>query len=122
MARQKHMHTRTQQPSLALPNGASQPNESVCCMMRVQGARSDRNTRPKSDMHLMHESVLCMCGPAVPLRGSIWLDDGAVRAVRDHHKSLFPVGVIKVVGEFSAQVSCGTSTALLFWKQSGHCQ
>jgi glutamate 5-kinase len=42
--------------------------------------------------------------PAVPLRGAIWLDDGAVRAVRDHKKSLFPVGVIKVVGDFSAQV------------------
>lgn len=39
----------------------------------------------------------------VPVRGAIWLDDGAVRAVRDHHKSLFPVGVIKVVGDFSAQ-------------------
>lgn len=39
----------------------------------------------------------------VPVRGSIWLDDGAVRAVRNRHKSLFPVGVVKVVGEFSAQ-------------------
>eukprot|EP00878_Enallax_costatus_P014066 GHUV01014710.1.p1 GENE.GHUV01014710.1~~GHUV01014710.1.p1 ORF type:complete len:460 (+),score=92.12 GHUV01014710.1:380-1759(+) len=40
---------------------------------------------------------------AVPVRGSIWMDDGAVHAIRDRHKSLFPVGVIKVVGEFSAQ-------------------
>lgn len=47
---------------------------------------------------------------AVPLRGSIWLDDGAVRAVRDKRKSLFPVGVIKVVGDFSAQVG-GLGTA-----------
>lgn len=41
---------------------------------------------------------------AVPVRGAIWMDDGAVHAIRDRHKSLFPVGVIKVVGEFSAQV------------------
>jgi hypothetical protein len=111
VARQKHMHTRTQQPSHALPNGAYKSNECVCCMMRVQDARSDRDTRPKSVKHVMHKSVLCMCGPAVPLRGSIWLDDGAVRAVRDHHKSLFPVGVIKVVGEFSAQVKWAVAVA-----------
>lgn len=31
------------------------------------------------------------------------MDDGAMHAIRDRHKSLFPVGVIKVVGEFSSQ-------------------
>lgn len=31
------------------------------------------------------------------------MDDGAMHAIRDKHKSLFPVGVIKVVGEFSSQ-------------------
>jgi glutamate 5-kinase len=35
--------------------------------------------------------------PAVPVRGSIWMDAGAMHAIRDRHKSLFPVGVIKVV-------------------------
>jgi hypothetical protein len=31
-----------------------------------------------------------------------------MHAIRDRHKSLFPVGVIKVVGDFAAQVSCYT--------------
>lgn len=59
-------------------------------------------------LRLTLRDSLCrvVCCAAVPLRGSIWLDDGAVRAVRDRHKSLFPVGVIKVVGDFSAQVRC----------------
>eukprot|EP00879_Flechtneria_rotunda_P011759 GHRR01012282.1.p1 GENE.GHRR01012282.1~~GHRR01012282.1.p1 ORF type:complete len:380 (+),score=137.77 GHRR01012282.1:639-1778(+) len=39
----------------------------------------------------------------VPVRGSLWLDDGATHAVKDKHNSLFPVGVIKVVGQFEAQ-------------------
>ncbi|WIA19357.1 hypothetical protein OEZ85_003985 [Tetradesmus obliquus] len=39
----------------------------------------------------------------VPVRGSIWMDAGAMHAIRDRHKSLFPGGVIKVAGEFSAQ-------------------
>jgi glutamate 5-kinase len=43
---------------------------------------------------------------AVPVRGSIWMDAGAMHAIRDRHKSLFPVGVIKVLGDFAAQVSC----------------
>jgi glutamate 5-kinase len=33
------------------------------------------------------------------------MDAGAMRAIRDRYKSLFPVGVIKVVGDFAAQVS-----------------
>ncbi len=31
------------------------------------------------------------------------MDTGAVRAVRDKHKSLFSAGILKVVGDFSAQ-------------------
>jgi glutamate 5-kinase len=55
---------------------------------------------------------------AVPVRGSIWMDAGAMHAIRGRHKSLFPVGVIKVVGEFSAQVRqgfcvCGSSVLAL---------
>lgn len=50
----------------------------------------------------------------VPVRGAIWMDAGAMHAIRDRHKSLFPVGVIKVVGEFSAQ------DAVSLCDQSGH--
>lgn len=37
---------------------------------------------------------------AIPERGAVWLDPGAVRAVRDRRSSLFSVGIIKVVGDF----------------------
>jgi len=37
---------------------------------------------------------------SVPVRGEVWLDPGAVRAVRDRRCSLFSAGVIHVVGEF----------------------
>lgn len=40
---------------------------------------------------------------AVPCRGEIWLDDGAVRAVRDKRKSLFAAGIVRVEGPFNAQ-------------------
>jgi hypothetical protein len=40
---------------------------------------------------------------SVPLRGALHMDTGAVRAVRDKHKSLFSAGILKVVGDFSAQ-------------------
>lgn len=44
----------------------------------------------------------------VPMRGQLRLDDGAVRAVRDKHKSLFAAGITKVTGDFHAQVrACG---------------
>jgi len=33
-------------------------------------------------------------------RGQIWLDDGAVRAVREHGRSLLAVGVTRVQGDF----------------------
>ncbi|WPT16155.1 Glutamate 5-kinase [Picochlorum sp. SENEW3] len=35
--------------------------------------------------------------------GELWLDAGAVRAVKDRHCSLFSAGIIKVVGHFSDQ-------------------
>ena len=44
---------------------------------------------------------------SVPVRGQLWLDAGAVRAVRDKHKSLFAAGITKVTGDFHAQVSLG---------------
>lgn len=34
------------------------------------------------------------------LRGAVTVDDGAARKVRDHGKSLLPVGVVEVQGEF----------------------
>jgi glutamate 5-kinase len=37
---------------------------------------------------------------SVPVKGEVWLDPGAVRAVRDRRCSLFSAGVIHVVGEF----------------------
>lgn len=39
---------------------------------------------------------------AVPVKGSLELDDGAVVAVRDKRKSLFSAGVRKVNGKFDA--------------------
>ncbi|KAG2493493.1 hypothetical protein HYH03_008309 [Edaphochlamys debaryana] len=40
---------------------------------------------------------------SVPVRGQLWLDAGAVRAVRDKHKSLFAAGICKVSGSFNPQ-------------------
>lgn len=39
----------------------------------------------------------------VPIRGEIWMDEGAVRAVRSQGKSLFSAGIARVVGRFGAQ-------------------
>jgi hypothetical protein len=33
---------------------------------------------------------------SVPVRGQLWLDAGAVKAVKDRHKSLFCPGITKV--------------------------
>lgn len=38
---------------------------------------------------------------SMPLKGSLWLDAGAVAAVRDRQKSLFPAGIVCVEGDFS---------------------
>eukprot|EP00199_Chlamydomonas_sp_CCMP681_P000607 CAMPEP_0119103234 /NCGR_PEP_ID=MMETSP1180-20130426/1718_1 /TAXON_ID=3052 ORGANISM="Chlamydomonas cf sp, Strain CCMP681" /NCGR_SAMPLE_ID=MMETSP1180 /ASSEMBLY_ACC=CAM_ASM_000741 /LENGTH=461 /DNA_ID=CAMNT_0007087685 /DNA_START=29 /DNA_END=1414 /DNA_ORIENTATION=+ len=40
---------------------------------------------------------------AVPIRGTIYMDDGAIRAVKDKKKSLFAAGITRVEGEFNAQ-------------------
>lgn len=40
---------------------------------------------------------------SVPVRGALWMDSGAVRAVKDKHKSLFSAGITRVVGTFQAQ-------------------
>lgn len=42
---------------------------------------------------------------SVPVRGEVWLDGGALAAVQDRKKSLFSAGIVKVVGDFEAQVS-----------------
>lgn len=39
----------------------------------------------------------------VPCKGQLWMDEGAVRAVRQRAKSLFSAGIVRVVGEFGAQ-------------------
>ena len=39
----------------------------------------------------------------VPTKGELWLDEGAVRAVRQRAKSLFSAGIVRVVGAFGAQ-------------------
>ncbi|MGG5171437.1 glutamate 5-kinase [Pseudarthrobacter sp. J1738] len=36
------------------------------------------------------------------VRGRLTLDDGAVRAIRDRHKSLLPAGIVAVTGDFEA--------------------
>lgn len=43
----------------------------------------------------------------MPVRGEVWLDDGALRAVQDRKKSLFSAGIVRVEGDFEAQVRCG---------------
>ncbi|KXZ50921.1 hypothetical protein GPECTOR_14g168 [Gonium pectorale] len=40
---------------------------------------------------------------SVPVRGQLWLNAGAVHAVRDKRKSLFAAGITKVSGDFQAQ-------------------
>ena len=39
----------------------------------------------------------------VPVSGEIWMDTGAVSAVRQRAKSLFSAGIVRVVGNFGAQ-------------------
>ncbi len=38
----------------------------------------------------------------IATRGELWLDDGAVAAVSEHHHSLFPAGIKRAAGEFDA--------------------
>lgn len=40
---------------------------------------------------------------SVPVKGELWLDSGAVSAVKDQKKSLFAAGILKVTGGFAAQ-------------------
>ncbi len=49
---------------------------------------------------------------SVPVKGELWLDSGAVAAVRDQKKSLFAAGILKITGDFAAQdavVLCDSS-------------
>ncbi len=39
----------------------------------------------------------------MPPTGQLWLDAGAVAAVRQRAKSLFSAGIVRVVGEFNPQ-------------------
>ena len=43
------------------------------------------------------DKACCVC------RGELWLDAGAVTAIKDKHKSLFAAGIVKIVGDFHAQ-------------------
>eukprot|EP01023_Acetabularia_acetabulum_P006784 TRINITY_DN12860_c0_g1_i1.p1 TRINITY_DN12860_c0_g1~~TRINITY_DN12860_c0_g1_i1.p1 ORF type:complete len:400 (-),score=60.42 TRINITY_DN12860_c0_g1_i1:531-1730(-) len=38
---------------------------------------------------------------SIPVNGQIWVDDGAVVAVQEKHRSLFAAGIVYVKGEFS---------------------
>ena len=44
----------------------------------------------------------CGCKYAKPSRGTLVIDAGAVRAVREGSASLLPVGVVEVIGDFDA--------------------
>lgn len=44
---------------------------------------------------------------SVPVRGEVWLDEGARRAVQDRKKSLFSAGIVHLTGDFEAQVRAG---------------
>lgn len=39
----------------------------------------------------------------MPTSGQLWLDAGAVAAVRQRAKSLFSAGIVRVVGQFNPQ-------------------
>lgn len=39
----------------------------------------------------------------VPVSGEIWMDAGAISAVRHRAKSLFSAGIVRVTGKFGAQ-------------------
>lgn len=39
----------------------------------------------------------------MPVKGELWLDSGAVQAVRERGTSLFSAGIIRVRGDFCAQ-------------------
>lgn len=41
---------------------------------------------------------------SVPVRGSVHMDDGAVKAVKDKHRSLFAAGIFRTQGSFEAMV------------------
>lgn len=37
------------------------------------------------------------------MKGELWLDSGALAAVKEHSKSLFAAGVVNIQGAFAAQ-------------------
>ena len=39
----------------------------------------------------------------MPVKGELWLDRGAVEAVKQHSKSLFAAGILNIQGAFAAQ-------------------
>ena len=39
----------------------------------------------------------------MPVKGELWLDSGAVAAVKQHSKSLFAAGILNIQGAFAAQ-------------------
>lgn len=47
----------------------------------------------------------------MPIKGELWLDQGAQRAVLDRSQSLFSAGIKRVVGTFSAHDAVSLCTA-----------
>ncbi len=52
----------------------------------------------------------CWIAHTLAPKGSLLIDDGAVRAVRENGKSLLPIGVVKVEGEFEEGASVAFKT------------
>jgi glutamate 5-kinase len=52
----------------------------------------------------------CWIGHTIAPKGSLSIDDGAVRAVRDKGKSLLPAGIVKVQGEFEQGAAVSIQT------------
>lgn len=53
----------------------------------------------------------CWIAHTLAPKGSLIIDDGAVRAVRENGKSLLPIGVVKVEGEFEEGAPVAFKTA-----------
>jgi glutamate 5-kinase len=53
----------------------------------------------------------CWIAHTLAPKGSLVIDDGAVRAVRENGKSLLPIGVVKVEGEFEEGAPVAFKTA-----------
>ena len=60
----------------------------------------------------------------MPTKGKIFVDDGAVRAVRNKAKSLFSAGITNVLGYFNAQDAaeiCDSTGAIVAIGLANYC-